>query len=411
MAFNTSISGLRAAQQDMGVISNNIANVGTAGFKRSDALFAELYSASLGGAFEQPGAGVTLEAIRNDFGQGNFEFTSSQLDLAIDGNGMFVLQNGPNTEYTRAGAFRLDGDGFVVTESGANVQGYPADDSGRIVEAGLTNLQITPALLSQKPTANVTFNGNLDSRATAPVDADGAALIFDATDPDTYNFLSNVTVYDSAGASHDVTMYFVKDVDATKSTYTVHFTVDGGDPETTTQALDFGTTGIQADDADNTSALAITVAGADTPLNVSVDFAGVTGYGATSANSGITQDGYAAGQLSAFQFDREGIAYASYTNGETRAVGQVALATFTNPGGLTPTGKTNFAQSGNSGVALVGTPSGEGRGYIRPSALESANVDLTVELLALIEAQRNFQSNAQAVQNANDASQAILQLR
>jgi flagellar hook protein FlgE len=408
MAFNTSISGLRAAQQDMGVISNNIANVGTAGFKRSDALFAELYSASLGGAFDQPGAGVTLEAIRNDFGQGNFEFTSSQLDLAIDGNGMFVLQNGPNTEYSRAGAFRLDGDGFVVSESGANVQGYPADDSGRIIEAGLTNLQITPALLSQKPTANVTFNGNLDSRATAPVDADGTALTFDATDPDTYNFLSNVTVYDSAGAPHDVTMYFVQDVDAGNG-YDVHITVDDVDQEIT-YALDFGTTGVQADDAETTFDLEFAPAGAN-ELAVTIDFAGVTGYGATSANSGITQDGYAAGQLSAFQFDREGIAYATYTNGETRAVGQVALATFTNPGGLTPTGKTNFAQSDTSGIALVGTPSGEGRGYIRPSALESANVDLTVELLALIEAQRNFQSNAQAVQNANDASQAIIQLR
>ena len=410
MAFNTSISGLRAAQQDMGVISNNIANVGTAGFKRSDALFAELYSASLGGAFEQPGAGVTLEAIRNDFGQGNFEFTSSQLDLAIDGNGMFVLQNGPNTEYTRAGAFRLDGDGFVVTESGANVQGYPADDSGRIIEAGLTNLQITPALLSQKPTANVTFNGNLDSRAATPVDADGDQLTFDATDPDTYNFLSNVTVYDSAGAPHDVTMYFVKNDDAEGNSYDLHITVDDADQGPTSYALDFGTTGVQADDADTTYAFTFDPAGAD-ELEITIDFSGVTGYGATSANSGITQDGYAAGQLSAFQFDREGIAYASYTNGETRAVGQVALATFTNPGGLTPTGKTNFAQSDNSGVALVGTPSGEGRGYIRPSALESANVDLTVELLALIEAQRNFQSNAQAVQNANDASQAILQLR
>ena len=409
MAFNTSISGLRAAQQDMGVISNNIANVGTAGFKRSDALFAELYSASLGGAFEQPGAGVTLEAIRNDFGQGNFEFTSSQLDLAIDGNGMFVLQNGPNTEYTRAGAFRLDGDGFVVTESGANVQGYPADDSGRIIEAGLTNLQITPALLSQKPTANVTFNGNLDSRAEVPVDADGDPSTFDATDPDTYNFLSNVTVYDSAGAPHDVTMYFVKN-DADGNSYDLHITVDDADQGPTSYALDFGTTGVQADDADTTYAFTFDPAGAD-ELEITIDFSGVTGYGATSANSGITQDGYAAGQLSAFQFDREGIAYASYTNGETRAVGQVALATFTNPGGLTPTGKTNFAQSDSSGVALVGTPSGEGRGYIRPSALESANVDLTVELLALIEAQRNFQSNAQAVQNANDASQAILQLR
>lgn len=408
MAFSTSISGLQAAQQDMGVISNNIANVGSVGFKRSDALFAELYSASLGGAFEQPGAGVTLEAIRNDFGQGNFEFTSSQLDLAIDGNGMFVLQNGPNTEYTRAGAFRLDGDGFVVTESGANVQGYPADDSGRIVEAGLTNLQITPALLSQKPTANVTFNGNLDSRATAPVDGAGAALAFDATNPDTYNFLSNVTVYDSAGASHEVTMYFTQGT-AAQNDYTVNITVDGVDQEID-YTLNFGTTGLLGADDATTFDLEFTPAGADF-LSVNIDFSGVTGFGAISASSGTTQDGYAAGQLSAFQFDRDGIAYASYTNGETRAVGQVALATFTNPGGLTPTGKTNFAQSDSSGVALVGTPSGEGRGYIRPSALESANVDLTVELLALIEAQRNFQSNAQAIQNANDASQAILQLR
>ena len=151
MAFNTSISGLQAAQKDMGVISNNIANVGTAGFKRSDALFAELYSASLNGTGPQPGSGVTLEAIRNDFGQGGFEFTSSQLDLAIDGNGLFVLQNGAETLYTRAGAFRLDGDGFVVTESGANLQGYGADDSGQITTA-LGNLQITNALLAQKPT-------------------------------------------------------------------------------------------------------------------------------------------------------------------------------------------------------------------------------------------------------------------
>ncbi len=408
MTFNTSISGLRAAQQDMGVISNNIANAGTAGFKRSDALFADLFSASLGGAFDQPGSGVTLEAIRNDFGQGNFEFTSSQLDLAIDGNGMFILQNGADTEYSRAGAFRLDNDGFIVSESGANVQGYPADDGGRIIEAGLTDLQITPALLSQKPTANVVFNGNLDSRAIAPVDDQGVLKAFDATDPDTYNFLSNVTVYDSAGAPHEVTMYFTQGT-AAQNDYTVNMTVDGVDQEID-YSLNFGTTGVLPADATTTFPLEFTPEGADF-LSVSVDFSGVTGYGATSANSGITQDGYAAGQLSAFQFDRDGIAYASYTNGETRAVGQVALATFTNPGGLTPAGKTNFAQSELSGTPLMGTPNGEGRGQIRPSALESANVDLTVELLDLIEAQRNFQSNAQAIQNANDASQAILQLR
>ena len=146
------------------------------------------------------------------------------------------------------------------------------------------------------------------------------------------------------------------------------------------------------------------------PINI--DFSTITGYGATSATSGVTQDGYAAGQLAGFEFDRTGVAYATYTNGETRAVGQVALATFTNPSGLQSAGKTNFAESSTSGVASIGTPDSGARGALSGHLLlESANVDLTVELLALIEAQRNFQSNAQAIQNANDASQAILQLR
>ena len=403
MAFNTSISGLQAAQKDMGVISNNIANVGTTGFKRSDSLFAELYTASLGGAGTQPGSGVTLERIRSDFGQGGFEFTSSQLDLAIDGNGLFVLQNGPETLYTRAGAFRLDNDGFVVSESGANLQGYGADDNGQINTA-LGNLQITNALLAQKPTEEITFNGNLDSRATAPTTAP-----FDATNPETYNFTSTTTVYDSAGAAHQVTLYFAKDATAANQ-YNVTASIDDVvQPETA--SLLFDNTGV----LDATSVTALNLA-SYTPANanaqpINIDFSTVTGYGANSATSGVTQDGYAAGQLAGFEFDRTGVAYATYTNGETRAVGQVALATFTNPSGLQSAGKTNFAESSTSGVASIGTPDSGARGIIRPSALESANVDLTVELLALIEAQRNFQSNAQAIQSANDASQAILQLR
>ena len=403
MAFNTSISGLQAAQKDMGVISNNIANVGTTGFKRSDSLFAELYTASLGGAGTQPGSGVTLERIRSDFGQGSFEFTSSQLDLAIDGNGLFVLQNGPETLYTRAGAFRLDNDGFVVTESGANLQGYGADDNGQINTA-LGNLQITNALLAQKPTEEITFNGNLDSRVTAPTTAP-----FDATNPETYNFTSTTTVYDSAGAAHQVTLYFAKDATAANQ-YNVTASIDDVvQPETA--SLVFDNAGV----LDAASVTALNLA-SYSPANanaqpINIDFSTITGYGATSATSGVTQDGYAAGQLAGFEFDRTGIAYATYTNGETRAVGQVALATFTNPSGLQSAGKTNFAESSTSGLASIGTPDSGARGIIRPSALESANVDLTVELLALIEAQRNFQSNAQAIQNANDASQAILQLR
>lgn len=412
MAFNTSISGLQAAQKDMGVISNNIANVGTAGFKRSDALFAEIYSASLGGTGTQPGSGVTLERIRNDFSQGSFEFTSSQLDLAVDGNGLFVLRDGAEPQFTRAGAFRLDNDGFVVTESGANLQGFAADANGRITTA-LGNLQITNALLAQKPTETITFNGNLDARATAPsaLDAAGNVInaVFNATDPDTYNFTSTSTVYDSAGAAHQVTLYFAKDTTAANQ-YNVTASIDDVvQPETA--SLIFDNTGV----LDITSVTALNLA-TYAPANanaqpINIDFSTMTGFGAPSATSGVTQDGYAAGQLAGFEFDRQGVAYASYTNGETRAVGQVALATFTNLSGLQAAGKTYFTASTASGVAEIGAPDSGARGVIRPSALESANVDLTVELLALIEAQRNFQSNAQAIQNENDASQAILQLR
>lgn len=411
MAFSTSISGLQAAQKDMGVISNNIANVGTAGFKRSDALFAELFTASLGGAGSQPGQGVTLERIRQDFGQGGFEFTSSQLDLAIDGEGLFVLQNGTESLYSRAGAFRLDSDGFVVNESGANLQGYGADDSGQINTA-LGNLQISTALLAQKPTEEIVFNGNLDARATAPVtvNEDGDTVNFFAPDdPTSYNFSTTTTVYDSAGAAHQVTMYFYKDATDPKQ-YNVSVAIDDV-VQDETGALIFDNSGA-LDPASATALNLATYAPANAdPQPININFASITGYGATSATSGISQDGYAAGELAGFEFDRTGVAYATYTNGETRAVGQLALATFTNPGGLQSAGRTMFAESSLSGTPAIGVPDTSARGVIRPSALESANVDLTVELLALIEAQRNFQSNAQAIQNENDASQAILQLR
>lgn len=403
MAFNASISGLQAAQKDMGVISNNIANVGTAGFKRSDALFAELYTASMGSAGTQPGSGVTLERIRQDFGQGGFEFTSSQLDLAIDGNGLFVLQDDAETLYTRAGAFRLDNDGFVVTESGANLQGYSADANGQIT-AALGNLQITNAVLAQRPTEGIVFNGNLDSRAVAP-----SVVPFDATDPDTYNFTSTTTIYDSAGSPHQVTLFFAKDEQA-PGQYNVAATIDDVlQPETA--SLEFTNTGTLDPASITTLSLASYQPANANAQPLEIDLSSVTGFGTSSATSGVTQDGYAAGQLAGFEFDRAGVAYASYTNGETRAVGQVALATFTNPSGLQSSGKTTFTESASSGVVAMGIPDSGARGFIRPSTLESANVDLTVELLALIEAQRNFQSNAQAIQNENDASQAILQLR
>ena len=404
MTFNTSISGLRAAQQEMGVISDNIANGNTTGFKRSDLMFAELYSASLGSSETQPGTGVSTERSRADFAQGNFRQTSSQLDLAIDGNGLFILKSGGDTLYTRAGDFRLSADGSVVSEGGSKLQGFPADDTGNITTAEATDLQITTTLLAQNPTANISFTGNLDSRAEAP----DPTVAFDPTNPETYNFVATTTVYDSQGAEHQVNLYFAKDAAAT-NTYTVHLTIDDVVQDTDFE-LAFDNAGVLADDA--LTQLDINYAPVDADQQtIAIDFGDTTGFGATSAVSSLTQDGYAAGQLSGFEFDRAGIAYASYTNGETRAVGQVALATFTNSGGLEAKGRTNFAESSLSGTPSIGVPAIDGKGLIRPSSLESANVDLTVEMLALIEAQRTFQANAQAIQNANEAADAVLQLR
>lgn len=401
MAFNISISGLKAAQKDMGVISNNIANVGTVGFKRSDALFSELYTAAVGSPFPESGQGVTLEAIRSDFSQGNFEFTSSQLDLAIDGKGLFVLEKGGVTSFTRAGAFRLDGDGYVVTDSGHFLQGYRADANG-VVGSVIDNLQITDALLAQRPTEVMSFGGNLDSRTAAP-----AVAPFEPGRPETYNFSSTTTIFDAAGDSHLVTLYFVKSP-TDPNQYTCHATIDN-DLVPETGSLQFNSSGALESSGEFTIASFAPVGGVSQALTI--NFSDISNFGVNPFTKRFSQDGFPAGALSGFEFDRDGIAYASYTNGEVRAVGQVALAEFANPGGLDSLDKTKFAQSDASGVAKIGPANSGSSGFIRSSALESANVDLTVELLALIEAQRNFQSNAQAIQNENDASQTILQLR
>ena len=403
MAFSASINGLMAAQQDMGVISNNIANVGTVGFKRSDTLFSEIYTAAVGPAEADGSSDGVLTRVRSDFGQGGFEFTSSPLDLAIDGQGLFVLRNGQETSYTRAGAFRLDSNGFIVTEGGANVQGFAADAEGQISGA-LSDLQIGAALLEQKTTENINIGGNLDSRASAP-----STTPFDPANPESYSFSAATTIFDSTGTARQVSLFFVKN-DIAPGQFTLSARVDDAlQPESV--LLEFTATGEIDPASDSELVLASYQQAEGAAPPVTIDLSNLTSFGVTSSVSSITQDGFPAGELTGFAFDKSGIAYASYTNNEVRAVGQIALATFRNTQGLESNGKTTFTESATSGLAEIGKPDAGVRGFIRPNALESANVDLTVELLALIEAQRSFQSIAQAIQNENEASDALLQLR
>lgn len=401
MAFNTSLSGVNAAQQTMNVVSNNIVNAGTIGFKKGSTEFAEIFASSQADAGASAGQGVALTTIRSDFSQGEFSFTTSALDLAIDGSGMFVLRDGNETLYTRAGSFRIDGEGYVVTNAGTRVQGFQPDQDGVITPA-IGDLQISLDLMQPTATTTVEFTGNLDTRTEV------ALTPFSSGDTDTYNFSTSTTIFDSTGTPHQLDIYFAKAAEP-DGTYNVYATIDGDlQPESAALTFD-GTGALTAESEQQLDILTFTPLGAD-PQTFTIDLSGTSGLGAESSTQTLSQNGFKPGEVVSFEFDDTGTVYAQYTNGEVRAMGQVILASFVNPSALTPAGNTNYKASDGSGLPTFGQPSTASRGYIRPSALEVSNVDITQELLALIEAQRNFQSSAQAIQNEDEMSQSILNI-
>ena len=402
MSFTTSISGLDAAQERMAVISNNIVNAGTVGFKKGEAQFGDLYSSALQDTGAAAGTGVELTRIRSDFTQGEFQFTSSALDLAIDGSGLFLLRAADGTnEYTRAGSFQSDNNGFIVSESGLRVQGYQADVNGGLLPT-LGDLRVDTGLLNQKQTGNVNFAGNIDSRVGIPENA------FSIDDPTSFNSTSTITIYDSAGNAQELALYFVRDPIAAE-TFTVYAAIDDEVLPGTTDLV-FDEAGLLAPDSATELAIVGYQPDDALPMDIAIDLSSVNNFGTQSATLEFSQDGYPAGELLSFAFDDTGRLISTYTNGQQRAQGQIALATFVNPESLQPVGGNGFAQTDESGEPVIGAPGNGARGSIRASALELANVDITSELLALIEAQRNFQSNAQSIQALNEASTSILQL-
>ena len=402
MSFTTSISGLDAAQERMAVISNNIVNAGTVGFKKGEAQFGDLFSSALQDTGASAGTGVELTRIRSDFTQGEFQFTSSALDLAIDGSGLFLLRAADGTnEYTRAGSFQADNNGFIVSDSGLRVQGYQADVNGALLPT-LGDLRVDTGLLNQQQTGNVSFAGNIDSRVGIPDNA------FSIDDPTSFNSTSTTTIYDSAGNAKELALYFVRDPIAAE-TFNVFAAIDDEVLPGTTDLV-FDAAGLLTPDSATELAIAGYQPEGALAMDVSIDLSGVNNFGTQSTTLDFSQDGYPAGELLSFAFDDMGRLISTYTNGQQRAQGQVALATFVNPESLQPTGGNGFAQTDDSGEPVIGAPGSGARGSIRASALELANVDITSELLALIEAQRNFQSNAQSIQALNEASTSILQL-
>jgi flagellar hook protein FlgE len=508
MSFQQGLSGLNSAAKSLDVIGNNIANSSTVGFKGSTTEFADVYARSLNGAgATQAGIGVSVAGIAQQFTQGNIETTANPLDIAINGGGFFRTEIGGAVQYTRNGQFSLDKNGYVVTPQGANVTGYGVAANGQILASTPTPLKISTTDMKPVATTKVDTSLNLDSRETIPTN-----FPFNANDATTYNKQVPVSVYDTLGNEHTMSMYYVK---TGSGTWDVYAGADGteitnvnvakagaSDPTAVaardawtaatkaspqdpaavaaalssyaaavsaavsgaagtagataatvtaiqTAATDAGSTvGYTPDEVDKDVAAAVSVpstpigtlkfdsngalsaalmspqtlplnvsfpvypaTGAKETLSIKVGFNGSTQYGADTSEKLTTQDGYTAGHLQRFSAAADGTLLGQYSNGQTKPLGQIVLANFTNSGGLEPIGNNSWVETSASGTPLLGTAGTGSFGVLQASATESSNVDLTAELVNMITAQRVYQANAQTIKTQDSVLQTLVNLR
>lgn len=408
MSFNTALSGLRAASQDLSVTGNNIANASTTGFKESRTEFGDVYANSiLGTGSRTPGSGVLVTQIAQQFGQGNINITNNSLDLAINGSGFFILSDQGSQQYTRAGAFGLDNSGYIVASNNARLQGFAADADGNILTGAMTDLRIQTSDIDPNATTAVDLRFNLNSGSPVP-----ATAVFDPTDATSYNWSTAATIYDSLGNPHVLTTYYVKNTPtATGTDWDVYSDLDSSGTAHNLGTLTFSTGGALTAPASGSLTDTWPAPGGAAALNFTVDFGGSSQFGSNFTVNALDQDGYAPGRLAGVDIDDSGIVFARYTNGQALTLGQVALANFTNPQGLAPVGNTAWVESFDSGQPVIGAPQSGSRGSVQAGALEDSNVDISSQLVNLILAQRNYQANAKTIETNNAVTQTIINLR
>jgi flagellar hook protein FlgE len=414
------ISGLKANTSAMSVIGDNIANVNTTGFKSSTVSFSNVFSASLGQSTMQIGRGVTMSGISANWNSGTMETTNTVTDMAINGQGMFIVSDaaGGAQYYSRAGQFEFNNQGVLVNEDGFLVQGYPIDTAGNVGAIG--NISLPPGMSVPSATTELTMGLNLDSAGTT----------YDTT----------VTVYDSLGNPIDLTFNFTRDatpdlggavewdytvtssnaaLTITPTTPTLGFTSAGAlDPASSGTLFASATgdgyghriaiTGL-APAADMTGATSIVWRFADT-AGTATD-GSVTAYAGNSAKNSQTQDGYPTGMLQGVSVDEDGIFTGLYSNGTMLSFAQVALADFASYSGLLKQGSNLFSSSLASGQAVILAPNQGGVGAIAPSSLEMSNVDLASEFVKLITTQRAFQANSKVITTSDEVLSELINIK
>ena len=417
MSFQQGLSGLNASSKNLEVIGNNVANANTVGAKASRAEFGDMYATAINGT--NIGIGVTLQAVTQQFTQGNITTTDNPLDLAINGAGFFEVSNNGTTLYTRNGQFQANKDGFITNNVGMKLIGYPAAKDGTIQPGAPVPLQLPTGGVDPNPTARVAIEMNLDSRKATTLVAGTPQIDF--ANAKTYNDATSVTVFDAKGQDIALTYYFQKSATDTWNVYatangtsakvdaggnplpitTIAFPPNGGAPTAPAVAVPF--------DIPST----VNAVGATTLAmpGVLLDVTGATQYGSGFGVTSMAQDGYAAGQLTGVSIEKSGVVMATYSNGQSKPAGQLELATFRNPQGLSPLGGNLWARSFASGDPTVGTPSSGNIGTLQAGALEESNTDLTGELVDMITAQRIYQANAQTIKTQDQVLQTLVNLR
>jgi flagellar hook protein FlgE len=409
-SFSAGLSGLTANAEALKVVGNNLANLNTVGYKASSVAFEELVSQG-GGSASARGLGVAVSSIAPIFSQGSIESSREATNVAIQGNGMFVVKGPQGNVYTRAGNFTFNNNGELVTPDGYKVQGYTAVDplTGEVLASGEpTDIAVPPGVLrAPTPTSVMTMASNLDA---------------DAKVGDTLD--ASMQVYDSLGAAHVLSVTYTNTAPGQWS-YSMSLpgtevtpasaapvVVSSGTlafnsvgvlqsivPDTGSTCGGSATPGPIADVTFSSPAFANGAAASTINWQVVDDngTASLTGFASPSATSSKTQNGSPAGRLDLISIDSDGTITAKVGAGEAVAVARLSLATFNNAKGLVDIGGNKFQSSIESGLPNVGEPGTGGRGTVIGSALEQSNVDIAYEFTQMILAQRGYQANSKSI--------------